>query len=82
MKKYAETIFSVSLVIAGIVGFINWVTMLADCLSYGNTLGFVLGLIFCELLVPFYSILPFIIVFVILFLGILPIYGIYKLFKK
>ena len=82
MKKYTEVIFTISLVIGGIYGFINWIVQLADSLSYGETLTFVLQLIFAEIIVPFYSIIPFIISFVVLFLGILPIYGIYKLIKK
>ena len=82
MKKYIEVIATISLILGGIWGFIVWIGNMANSLSYGDTFSFVLQLVFVEFIIPFYSIIPFIIVFIILFLGALPIYGIYTLFKR
>jgi len=81
MKEYSGVIATIAMVIGGLVGFINWITYLVQALNYGNILGFVLLFIFGEILIPFYSIIPFLIWFVLLFLGGLPFYGLYKLFR-
>lgn len=81
MKGYATAIMYVSLVIAGFVGLFAWVGYLIEAVNYGNVLGVVILLVFSQLLIPFYSIIPFLFWFVVLFFIGLPIYGIYKLFN-
>ena len=82
MKEYTGAIAVVSMVIAAVYGFIGWIGLLTSCLYYGNVLGFMLGLAFFQLVIPWYGIWPFFVWFFILFFVGLPFYGIYKLFSK
>lgn len=81
MKEYSGGIMAVAMIIAGFSGFFTWIGYLAEALNYGNTLSFVIMLVFGEFLIPFYSIIPFLVWFAVLFVLGLPIYGLYKLFK-
>jgi hypothetical protein len=81
MSGYLSVITSIAFVLGGIAGFIGWITLLTSLLSYGQVLWFVLALVFAEIVIPWYGIVPFIEWFLVLFVIGLPFYGLYKLIK-